>query len=87
VYAYNDKGLVSSIKTVQHGRIHPIEEWKFEYDEMGNLLQKHVYRDGQFITDIQIVYNSKSNLMTAVLTREVKTDFIMIVRFQEYRYF
>lgn len=87
-YSYNERGLLAELSTLKKGSGDiPSEAWKFKYDEFGNLSQKHIYRNGEFITDIQILYNEKSRLMTAVLIRDVKTDFIMIIRFMDYTYY
>ena len=60
---------------------------KFKYDDLGNLVEKHIYKNGVFTMDIQIIYNSKSKLLSAVLTRQVSTGFILILRFQDYEFF
>ena len=87
VFNYNDHGWIESIKYFEGLSKEPYEEWRFEYDDYGNLMQKHIYKKDVFVTDIQIIYNSKTNLMTAVLTRDVKSGFIAIVRFQDYQFF
>lgn len=87
VYAYNEKGMISSIKNFKKSKEIPSEEWTYTYDEFGNLLEKQYYRDGVYITETEIIYNSKSNLMSAVLIRDVKTSFIMAIRFQDYQYY
>lgn len=87
VYAYNEKGMIASIKIFKKNKEIPSEEWTYAYDEFGNLLEKQYYRDGVYITETEIIYNSKSNLMSAVLIRDVKTSFIMAIRFQDYQYY
>lgn len=87
LYTYNEKGLLASIKTIQKGSIEPVEEEKFTYDDYGNLIEKHLYKNGIYTTETQIIYNEKTKLMTSVIIREVKTDFLMIIRFGEYEYF
>mgnify|MGYP000867200757 CR=1 FL=1 len=87
LYTYNEKGLLASISKFEKGTIEPIEEEKYKYDSFGNISEKHLYKNGVFTTDIQIVYNEKTKLMTAVIIREVKTDFIMVIRFGEYDYY
>jgi len=86
-YQYNDKGWLQTITTYQKGSNLPNEEEHYRYDEYGNLIEKHLYKKQEFITDTQIVYNEKSKLMTAVIIRDVKTDFIMVIRFDKYDYF
>lgn len=87
LYSYNENGLLIKIETYQKGTEKPVEELHFSYDSFGNLLEKHLYQNGVFITDTQIVYNEKTKLMTAVIIREVKTDFIMVIRFSDYSYY
>lgn len=87
LYTYNEKGLLASIKTIQKGSEEPIEEEKYTYDNYGNLIEKHLYKNGVYTTETQIIYNEKSKLMSSVIIREVKTDFLMIIRFGEYEYY
>lgn len=87
VYSYNEKGMIESIKNFKKSKEVPAEEWTYSYDEFGNLLEKQYFRDGIYITETEIIYNSKSNLMSAVLIRDVKTSFIMAIRFQDYQYY
>jgi len=86
-YSYNEKGFIESIKTIKKNKEIPAEEIKFIYDDFGNMLEKQLYRDGVYITETEVIYNSKSNLMSAVLIRDVSTNFIMAIRFQEYKYY
>ena len=86
-YEYNEKGLMSAIKTIVGDQEVPSEETKFLYDEHGNLQDKHYYREGVFITEIEMLYNDRSMLLTYVLTRDVATNFIMILNFKEYDFF
>jgi len=50
-------------------------------------LEKHVYRNGVFITEFEMIYNEKSKLLSYVLTRDVSTNFIMILGFKDYEFF
>lgn len=86
-YEYNDKGKLSAIKKTSNREEGIIEEMTFKYDELGNLLEKRVYRNGEFTTDIQIIYNSQTKLLSAVLTKQVSTGFMTIVRFKDYEFF
>ena len=79
--------MIESIKNFKKSKEVPAEEWTYSYDEFGNLLEKQYFRDGIYITETEIIYNSKSNLMSAVLIRDVKTSFIMAIRFQDYQYY
>lgn len=86
-YEYSDKGYISAIRS--NANVDGIfsEEWFFKYDELGNLIEKHIYKNGVFTTDIQIIYNSETKLLSSILTREVSTNFIIITRFTDYAFY
>jgi len=86
-YSYNDKGLLSSLVTTQYGLETPLEEFQFSYDQNGNLQERRVYRDGKYVTEFEIIYNEKSRLLKYVLTRDVKSNFLMILGFKEYFFY
>jgi len=87
VYEYSDKGYLASIKNYENGAQELIEEIKFEYDEYGSLKEKQLHKKGKYITETEILYNDKSHLLTYVVTRDVATNYMMILGFKEYAYF
>ncbi len=86
-HEYNDKGKLAAIKKTSNRADGILEEMTFKYDQLGNLLEKRVYRNGEFTTDIQIIYNSKTKLLSAVLTKQVSTGFMTIIRFKNYEFY
>ena len=86
-YEYNEKGLLSAIRKSSNQKDGYIEELTFEYDDLGNLQQKHIYKNGVFTTDIQIVYNSKSKLISSIITRQVSTGYLTILRFKDFLFY
>jgi hypothetical protein len=86
-YSYNEKGLLSSLITTQYGVETPMEEYHFSYDQNGNLEERRVYREGKYITEFEIIYNEKSRLLKYVLTRDVTSNFLMILDFKEYFFY
>jgi hypothetical protein len=86
-YTYNDKGYIASISSFEGSNIIPTEETIYLYDDFGNLLEKHQYRNGVFTTEFEMIYNEKSKLLSYVLTRDVATNFIMILGLKDYEFF
>lgn len=86
-YAYNEKGKLAGIKKTSNQTDQVLEELKFKYDELGNLMEKHIYKNGVFITDIQILYSTKTGLLDSVITRQVSTNFMLILRFLDYEFY
>lgn len=80
-YEYNEKGLLSAIRKGSNKKDIYLEELTFKYDDLGNLIEKHIYKHGVFTTDIQIIYNSKSKLISSIITKQVSTGYLMILRF------
>ncbi len=86
-YEYNEKGKLSAIRKKTNKTDDYMEELTFKYDELGNLSEKHIYKNGVFTTDIQIVYNSKSKLISSIITRQVSTGFLIILRFKDFEFY
>jgi hypothetical protein len=86
-YEYSNNGYIAEIAGYRYGEEIPVESMKYIYDEHGNLLDKHIYRNGEYITEFEMLYNEKSKLLTYVLTRDVATNFIMILGFKDYEFF
>ncbi len=86
-HEYNREGKLSAIRKMSNKKDGYLEEFEFKYDELGNIIEKHVTKKDVFTTDIQIVYNSKTRLLSSVITRQVSTGFITIVRFDNYEFF
>jgi hypothetical protein len=65
----------------------PVEEMEYAYDELGNLKEKLIYRNGELKTNIQIIYNSKTHLLESVITTEEATGFMMVCRYRDYKFY
>ncbi len=87
LYEYNDRGLLSAIRKASNRQENFLEELTFKYDELGNIVEKHITKNGVFTTDIQIIYNSKSKLVSSIITRQVSTGYMTILRFKEVEYY
>lgn len=87
IYSYTDKGWISKIETTSSANSNANEEVVFKYDEAGNVTAKEIYKNGDFLIDIQIIYNSKTGLISYLLSRDVKSNFITILKFNQFDYF
>lgn len=81
-YEYNEKGKLAAIRKKSNLQEGYIEEFIFDYDELDNLKEKHLYKNGEFTTDYQFIYNSQSKLLSSVIVRQVSTGFMTIIRFK-----
>ena len=87
VYEYNNKGLLASIGKSSRSSDKLLEEVLFEYDEFSNIIEKKIFRNGVFTTDVQIIYDNKTKLLSSVITKFIETDIITILRFDDYQYY
>lgn len=86
-YEYNEQGRLAAVRKLSNKEKTYVEEWTFDYDELGNLIEKLIYRNGTLKTNIQIIYNSKTNLLESVITTEEPTGFMMVLRFRDYEFY
>ena len=91
---YSEKGWISKILITvsnntdnNNGNPRGKQEIRFRYDDFGNLIEKHIYKNDKFVTDIQVIYNLKTGLISSILTRDVATNFISILRFEAIKYY
>lgn len=86
-YSYDNKGYLASIKSSSSIDGTFDEEFYFKYDEFGNMYEKLTFKNGKQTSDIQIIYNTDTKFLSSVLTRDLGTNFIHILRFSEYEYY
>ena len=82
-YEYTNKGWIGAIRQYHNIDSIPVSEVLFAYDKYGNLTEKKEYRNGVFTTEYQIIYSGDTGMLSAVLIREVSSNFISIIRFSE----
>jgi YD repeat-containing protein len=87
VYAYNEKGLLSRVSMYHSELVAPYEEWVFKYDSFGNVIEKHTYKNEKFTKDLQIIYDTKTQLLGSTIQKEANSNFMWILRFQGYVFY
>ncbi len=86
-YAYNEKGLLARISMFHSELVAPYEEWVFKYDNFGNVIEKHTYKNEKFTKDLQIIYDTKTQLLGSTIQKEANSNYMMILRFQNYTFY
>lgn len=82
-YKYTNKGWIASIESFSNGETTPAEAVYFTYDKYGNLESKQYYHNGKHITEHQIIYSGDTGMLSSVLIRDISTNYISIIRFEE----
>ena len=86
-YTYNESGYLREKTTQQQFGGKASTRIKFDYDAQNNILAQHYYRNGVYKTEFQIVYNSATLLLSALLARDIETNVITILKFSNYTYY
>lgn len=86
-FKYGDKGLISEKVNETFLTKKTVTKTVFEYDEYQNVLAQHYYRNDIYITEFQIIYSEQTGLLSVILTRDVKTNFITILKLTDYTFY
>jgi YD repeat-containing protein len=86
-FSYNQIGLLAVKATYVDTAQVSKDEWRYRYDQWGNLIEMHYYENGTFITDYQIVYDYKTGFLGSLIKKDLRTDKMSILRFTKYAYF
>lgn len=86
-YTYNQTGLLAGKATFIDSLTNAKEEWRYRYDQWGNLIEMHQYENGTFVYNYQIVYDYKTGFLGSLIKKEQQTDNMRILRFTDYTYY
>ena len=86
-FKYNERGLVEEKRNVSTIMGNSSFRITYTYDAIGNLLSSELYRNGVHTTETQIIYNSKTGLVSSLLKRQVDTQFITILNLDDYTFY
>jgi len=86
-YTYNEQGLLIWKARYNEKDILADEEWEYRYDLFGNVIEVHCFRFGQLQKDLQIVYDTKTQLLGSTIQRDVNTNALLLLRFTKYTFY
>lgn len=86
-FTYNERGLIQEKHHVSSVMGNNSYRITYTYDELGNLLSSDLYRNGVYTTETQIIYNSKTGLVSSLLKRQVDTNLINILNLDNYTFY
>jgi YD repeat-containing protein len=86
-FSYNQNGLLANKSSFTDTAQVARDEWRYRYDQWGNLIEMHRYENGIFLIDYQIVYDYKTGFLGSLIKKDVRTDQLSILRFTNYTYY
>ena len=84
-YFYDNEGRLEEVKTISKANHAHITRKVFTYDDYGNTLSRHIYRNDKLITEDQLVYAEGTRLWKAVINRENAGAMLTILEFTNYQ--
>ena len=86
-FTYNERGLISEKRMVSSVMGNSSYKITYTYDSIGNLLSSELHRNGVYTTETQVVYNSKTGLVSSLLKRQIDTQLITILQLDNYEFY
>ena len=86
-YVYDEFGRVKE-KIIEKRLTNTYKtRWVYEYDEHSNVLAQHYYKKKVYLSESQIVYSQDNLLIEAIITRDVETNLVTILKLSDYEFF
>lgn len=86
-FTYNERGLIAEKRMVSSVMGNSSYKITYSYDPIGNLLSSELHRNGVYITETQVIYNSKTGLVSSLLRRQIDTQLITILQLDSYEFY
>ncbi|MGB0933245.1 MAG: hypothetical protein ACPGU5_03125 [Lishizhenia sp.] len=83
-YFYNEKNWIDSIQVFNNQTGNKNSAFSFIYDNYGNLDTKNTFDKGIHTTQIQLIYDKKTMRLDYILSREVATNYMTILKLDNY---
>jgi hypothetical protein len=86
-YVYDELGRVK--EKIIEKRVTSVftTRWVYEYDAHSNVLAQHYYKREVYLSESQIVYSADNLLIEAIITRDVETNLVTILKLSDYKFF
>ncbi len=86
-FVYDDLGRVK--EKIIEKRVMNLytSKWVYEYDDHSNVLAQHYYKRDVYMSENQIVYSQDNLLIEAIISRDVETNLVTILKLSDYIFF
>ena len=82
VYDYNEKGALKKIESFKQNEETAYKKIKFQYDDWGNITYIDEYKDGVQVVHKEILYDPSTLLLKTILSQDLISNLITIVKFK-----
>ena len=81
-YTYDELGRTKERITINDFGRSDTDRIEYEYDDVGQLLNKKIFRNEEQIKLIEYLYNKSTMLLEAELTKVIDNNFIRIIQYE-----
>lgn len=86
-YSYTEKGFLQEVLTFYDKKPDPVQTITFSYDAFGNMTERLEKKMNTLVKDLQVIFDTKTQLLHSIIRRNPNNNFMAIVRFTTYEYF
>lgn len=86
-YTYDESGKLLQKKFESAVTEYYSDKYEYEYDESGNIFSMKYYVNEIYKTEFQYVYDSENIFLKAIIMRDVETQVMTIVKYDNYSFY
>lgn len=81
-YTYNDRGFLKSIQYFINQNETPIKEFRYDYDEWGNVTFMDEYKDNLRVIHKELLYDPSTLILKTILSQDLVSNLITIIKYK-----
>ena len=81
-YQYNDKGFLKSIQYFVNDNETPIKEFRYNYDEWGNVTFTDEYKENIRVIHKELLYDPSTLILKTILSQDLVSNLITIIKYK-----
>ena len=81
-YQYNDKGFLKSIQYFNNENKAPIKEFRYDYDEWGNVTFMDEYKENVRVIHKELLYDPSTLILKTILSQDLVSNLITIIKYK-----
>ena len=81
-YTYNDRGFLKSIQYFNSENENPVKEFRYDYDEWGNVTFMDEYKDNIRVIHKELLYDPSTLILKTILSQDLVSNLITIIKYK-----
>tara|TARA_B110000027_G_C16073713_1_gene280311 strand:+ start:185 stop:1081 length:897 start_codon:yes stop_codon:yes gene_type:complete len=81
-YHYNDRGFLKSIQYFNKENEVPVKEFRYDYDEWGNVTFMDEYKENIRVIHKELLYDPSTLILKTILSQDLVSNLITIIKYK-----